>query len=293
MPDQYVRLGDYYLPQSIVNRIESPQEHLDGLDFKTAICHRCNLVPPTKRYCIEMYGVRFIQHFGWYVNQAYLRFGIVPLAFSYLEDVTPIEFVEDIKKILAARSIQREAMRWFGERDEYTRQRIMNPSLPRLEFDAEEIAKRQDALREANRQLRRAERVLSKKIENTVREEFGFRKVGDRWTSETLLYTIVRNIFPNLEIIRHHRPDWLQGLEIDIFLPDLRLAIEYQGQQHFHAVEAWGGTDALHALQDRDHRKASLCEERGVRLIAFDYTEPLIREYVQDRIGKNQTRNRR
>lgn len=147
-----------------------------------------------------------------------------------------------------------------------------------------EIAKRQDTLREASKQARQAERVLSKKTENVVREEFGFRKVGERWTSETLLYIIVSNLFPDLEILRHHRPDWLQGLELDIFIPDLGLALEYQGQQHFHPIEAWGGEEALIGLQERDQRKASICEDRGVTLIAFDYTEPLIREYVKKRI---------
>jgi len=282
--DQAAHLDKLHFPDSLSKRFASQENPLNALQFMKAICHRCNLVPPTMRYCHEMYGVTFIQYFGWYVDQAYLRFGILPRGVTYLEDVTPLEFVQDICEIVKARIVQSDASKWFREREEYTWQRIQDPSLPELEFVEVEIAKRQDTLREANKQARQAERVLSKKIENVVREEFGFRKVGERWTSETLLYTIISNLFPDLEILRHHRPDWLQGLELDIFIPDLGLALEYQGQQHFHPVEAWGGEEALIDLQERDQRKASICEDRGVTLITFDYTEPLIRGYVKKRI---------
>jgi len=88
-------------------------------------------------------------------------------------------------------------------------------------------------------------------------------------------------IFPGEEILRHHHPDWLGGLEIDVYLPRLDLAFEYQGQQHFHAIRAWGGEKALQTLKDRDLRKAKFCSERGTRLITIDYTESLTEENIR------------
>ena len=87
-------------------------------------------------------------------------------------------------------------------------------------------------------------------------------------------------------IIRHHRPNWLDRLELDIFLPDLKLAFEYQGQQHFHAIKAWGGEKALKDLQERDKKKAHLCHQNGITLITIDYTEPLTDEYLRHVISQ-------
>ena len=110
--------------------------------------------------------------------------------------------------------------------------------------------------------------------------------IGEGWISESLLAKIVAQLFPEEEAVRHLRPDWLDGLEIDIWLPERRLAIEYQGQQHFHPVEAWGGAAALSAVQARDARKARLCAELGVHLVTIDYTEPLTEKHVAARLAK-------
>lgn len=279
--DQAAHLDKLNLPNTI--RAMSVRS-LDQIRFKERLCHRCNLTPPTMRYCHEMYGVRFIQHFGWYVDQTYLRFGILPRGVAYLKGITPPEYVEDIKDIKDAMADVTEASTWFRDREEYTRQRILDHSLPETEFDEEEIARRQDILRKATRHHRQAERELSKKIENIVREEFGFRKIGERWTSETLLCQIVCGIFPSTDVLRHHRPDWLGGLELDIFIPGLDLAFEYQGQQHFHPIEAWGGEEALDRQIARDKKKVMICNQRGVKLIAVDYTEPLVKDHIVARI---------
>lgn len=269
--------------QHIKIKPESSPEYY--FQFKDRLCHRCNLTPPTMRYCHEMYGVRFIQHFGWYVNQCYLRFGILPRGINFIEDVTPEEFVVDINKIVKANIVMLRERKWFSDRDEYRRTRRIDPSFTEPEFNEDENRYRQDLYRDASKKFRQVERVLSKKIENIVREEFGFRKVGERWTSETLLYYIVCKIYPDSEIQRHHRPDWLEGLELDIFIPELKLAFEYQGQQHFHPIEAWGGEKALLDLQERDRRKAMICKEKGICLITFDYSEPLLQDYLQNRIN--------
>ena len=103
----------------------------------------------------------------------------------------------------------------------------------------------------------------------------------DKWVSETLLYQIVSRIVHPDCVLRHFRPEWLGGLELDIYIPDRRFAVEYQGQQHFHPIEVWGGEEALEALQARDAKKAKACKQHGVCLITFDYEESLTEDYIR------------
>lgn len=49
--------------------------------------------------------------------------------------------------------------------------------------------------------------------------------------------------------------------------------IEYDGQQHFEAVELWGGEEQLKIQQERDTRKNQWCKENNIRLIRIPYTE--------------------
>ena len=123
--------------------------------------------------------------------------------------------------------------------------------------------------------------LLPGTFENLVRLEFGHRKIGDHWINETILYQIVRQIFAGRKVERHYRPEWLGGLELDIYFPELHLAIEYQGQQHFHPIKAWGGESALRSLQERDQRKQRLCRENRVKLVHINYTDPLTEEYIR------------
>ena len=273
------RLDSWFFPTAISGlSIDASEEPASKLQFKRGLCHRCNLVAPSRRYCHEMYGTRFIQSYGWYVNQAYLRLGVYPphavptLALKYLPDECPDNYQEAIAAIREAEKEYQDEYRWFSDR-------ASDPQREEVGFD--EIAYRQGRLRRAERTRRRATRVLTKEVEDLVRQEFGFCKVGEGWVSETMLYQIVRRIFEDSKIQRHHRPDWLEGLELDIFLPAERLAFEYQGQQHYHPVKAWGGQKALEELQARDARKADICEQLGIELVTVDYTEPLTEDHIR------------
>ena len=133
--------------------------------------------------------------------------------------------------------------------------------------------------------LMKVRREYDNAIENSVREEMGYPKIGDAWVSETMLYHIVEEIYPNIEIIRHHRPHWLEGLELDIYIPSKDLAFEYQGLQHFQSVEHWGGQEKLEIQKEHDRRKKQICEEKGVCLICINYDEELTNDYVRKRIA--------
>ena len=120
-------------------------------------------------------------------------------------------------------------------------------------------------------------------IENSVREQLGFRKVGEAWISETIMFEIIKAVFPGKEVLRHYRPKWLCGLELDAYVSEEKIGFEYQGIQHFIAVEHWGGKDQLIKQQEHDARKKKLCQEKGVDLIYINYNESLSNDLI---IGK-------
>jgi hypothetical protein len=282
-PRRLAPLSSRYFPDSLSERsLEKRGDPMTWGRFEPRLCHRCNLATPTLRYCHQMYGGQFMQMFGWYVNQTFFRMGIQPLSLGFLEGVCPDEIVQ---KIAGWRQVESE------HQTELSRLMDLVHGEPRDDIASDEPTywsnvklgeeKRYVTLRRRAGRLRQA---VFNELESITRKDFGFRAVGDGWISESILFNIVKGLFPDDEIWRHHRPDWLGGLELDIFVPRCRLAIEYQGQQHFRAVTAWGGEGALRELQQRDADKARTCSRKRVRLVTIDYTEPLSRDHIAARL---------
>jgi hypothetical protein len=85
------------------------------------------------------------------------------------------------------------------------------------------------------------------------------------------LKELVNDIFPNYQIIDNHRPKWLDGLEIDVDIPQLKLGFEFQGAQHYKP--AWGGEASLKEIQENDKKKKQICFEEKYALVFIDYDE--------------------
>ena len=124
-----------------------------------------------------------------------------------------------------------------------------------------------------------------KSIENALRERFGYPKIGEKWISETILFKVVNTMFFPMEVIHHYRGGELQGLEIDIWIPEIRLGIEYQGEQHYQAIDHWGGEEGLKKRQENDRKKKILCKKVGYTLIEFHHFEELSEEVVWKKLS--------
>lgn len=59
-------------------------------------------------------------------------------------------------------------------------------------------------------------------------------------------------------------------LRVDIYLPSLAVAIEYDGRHHRDPAAFGGGSERLRQVIARDARKARLLTEHGIRLIRVD-----------------------
>lgn len=123
-----------------------------------------------------------------------------------------------------------------------------------------------------------------REIENEVREIFGYPRIGERWISETLLYKMVQVFFPSLEVVHHYRGKELEGLEIDIWIPELKVGIEYQGIQHFEVINHWGGEDGLKKRTENDKKKKKICKSLGYNLIEFRHNENLTEEKLRKKL---------
>lgn len=104
-------------------------------------------------------------------------------------------------------------------------------------------------------------------LENKIREKRGLPKVGEGWISETQLYYKIKNEFNEYEVIHHGRPKWLGRQHFDIYFPEVNIAIEYQGAQHFEEVEIFGGKEGLEIAKKNDEIKKLKCKKNSCVLI--------------------------
>ena len=74
-------------------------------------------------------------------------------------------------------------------------------------------------------------------------------------------------------------------LVYDVFVANLNLAIEYQGEQHFKNLEFFGDQKDFRARKKRDALKKKLSEENGVKLIYINYNEDICEELIEKKIA--------
>lgn len=108
---------------------------------------------------------------------------------------------------------------------------------------------------------------LSRLAENLLREESGVPNVGEGWVAETRLFQELQQAFPQLRLEQHASPDWLGQQHLDIYFPDIRVAVEFQGSQHERPIAYFGGQAAFEMQKNRDKRKRAKCQRNGVRLV--------------------------
>lgn len=248
------RLVDNKIPEEDVRK---------QFKFQKGLCHKCNQKMPTVLLKYAGYNT-FMQHYGWYVDLKKLELG-------YLRnDVVLDTLPDELREMVAEMQIYSRI--W----DEYAK----------LPLGAPEWTEKWNEADKADKKLNKVRRRFHNIIENMVREEFGYKKVGEQWVTETALYHIVCQLLPKSKVIFHYRSQMLEGLELDIFVPDLKIGIEYQGVQHYKPLDIFGGIEALKRTQEHDIRKKRLCYENGIELIEFYYYDEIGELLVRDRLKK-------
>lgn len=113
--------------------------------------------------------------------------------------------------------------------------------------------------------------------EDAFRRDRSIPEIGaSGWVSELALLDLFRALWPNA---KHQWRPWFLGRQsIDIYVPEVNLAVEYQGQQHFGPVELFGGEEGFENVQLRDERKRLLLKSNNVRLLEWRYDVSITRE---------------
>lgn len=267
-------------PVALRSAIKYNNGKLEHLNVMDGLCHRCNLSTPTVRYKHEMYGGLFSQYYGWYIKQQKIRLGVSPDTARYLGSVCPENVQIMIEDLVASRD----------KLAEYSR--MLESAIRRYQMEGDVYYEAWSPNKEEIERMYRLQnsnhskliRRIDNYFENIVRQEFGMKKIGESWVGETIMHGIIKCIYPTSNILRHYRPEWLGGLELDVFVVEGNIGFEYQGQQHYKSIKVWGGEVALKELQIRDARKRKLCREHNVRLIEISYSEPLTMEHLLSKI---------
>ncbi|MBY5453957.1 hypothetical protein HFO91_30735 [Rhizobium leguminosarum] len=124
----------------------------------------------------------------------------------------------------------------------------------------------------ASGSLRSWQRIFSPDFvnaENAFRRARSIAEIGRGWALETSLVDLVRSIFP--DAVHQWRPRFLGSQSVDIYVPSLKLAIEYQGEQHYRAISLFGGEQGFQATVARDERKRALLQSNKIKLLEWRF----------------------
>lgn len=92
-----------------------------------------------------------------------------------------------------------------------------------------------------------------------------------KWKSEQRVYAIACEYYP--DAVYQYHVDWLGKQSLDVYIPSVKVGIEYQGLQHYEPVDYFGGEESYKGVVERDNRKRELCKANGIKLIYWKYDE--------------------
>lgn len=108
--------------------------------------------------------------------------------------------------------------------------------------------------------------------------------------TETKLVKIIETIFGKKNVITSWHPLWAHSskkalFEYDIYVPSHNLLIEYNGIQHYIYTPFFQKRKSVFIKQQkRDRLKKKLAKDNGYTLIIFKYDEPIILDYVKNKV---------
>lgn len=95
-----------------------------------------------------------------------------------------------------------------------------------------------------------------------------------KWKMEEEIRSILNN--ENINYIydcRKSNLSWLKNkksLSLDFYLPEYKIAIECQGEQHFKSIPYFGGYYAFEKSLERDKIKLKLCKDHNIKILYYD-----------------------
>lgn len=123
-----------------------------------------------------------------------------------------------------------------------------------------------------------------KEIKSLFIEENELKYGDERWTSEKYIFFSIQKKFKGLKVFHHYSPPFLGLQHYDIYIPSKKIAVEYNGRQHYEPVEFFGGIEGFKETIRRDKKKKEISEKHGVTLLTHKYDEPI--EYLLTKLSR-------
>lgn len=108
--------------------------------------------------------------------------------------------------------------------------------------------------------------------------------IKSKWKHEQSLFLLIKKKYP--DAVFQYRPKWLSPQSLDIYIPKLNIGIEYQGIQHYSAVDFFGGKLALEHRIFLDNKKREICKRNNITLIEWNYNIDINMKNIQEIISK-------
>ena len=108
--------------------------------------------------------------------------------------------------------------------------------------------------------------ILSGKGCPKCNESHGEKNIGNYLNINHIFY-IPQHTFDDCKDVRK--------LPFDFYMPELNMCIEYDGEQHFKAVDHFGGEEGLKIRQHHDQIKTNYCEQNNILLLRIKYDEDI------------------
>lgn len=111
-----------------------------------------------------------------------------------------------------------------------------------------------------------------------------YTKFKKKRKGQSRLFRIIKEYFPNEKILWEHkhpniRSSYNRKLELDVYLPNLKIAFEFQGTQHIKLCKFFSINEKTFAqLQENDKIKKDRCKQLGITLIEVNYDKDYRRD---------------
>jgi len=106
----------------------------------------------------------------------------------------------------------------------------------------------------------------------------------DKRAKQRWLCLMVKNLFPEEEVIEEFLVEdssLKKPVQVDVYVPSYRLAFEYQGEQHYVDIPAFGNVEMY---QQRDSEKSVICRSLNIQLVTipfwWDETQEAISHFI-------------
>lgn len=96
------------------------------------------------------------------------------------------------------------------------------------------------------------------------------------------IFCLLKQNFPNENWVWEYRSEWLGLQSIDIVNERIKLAIEYNGEQHYMPVKIFGGEEEFEKTKNRDIIKEEKIRNNGYNLYIIPYNEYNKKKIIND-----------